>query len=141
MNNPFGVYEELESAADLGMLVSAKSLELLFASCAWTLFNFIGNIDLLKHDFTAEINLAVDEIDFLLIAWLNELIFLHETRHCLLNDFTVNLTSTGLIATVRGELIETGVHEIRIGVKAATYHQLKVWHHQDIWNASLVLDV
>jgi SHS2 domain-containing protein len=62
----------------------------------------------------------------LLVNFLQELLFLHETQRVLLKEFQVHIEGTRLHARVRGETIDKRRHELKLAIKAVTYHRLKV---------------
>ena len=63
----------------------------------------------------------------LLVAWLNELIYLFDTENIIFKRFDITqLNSTRLKARSYGEKVDSAKHKLKTGVKAATYHMLKV---------------
>lgn len=74
----------------------------------------------------------------LLVQWLNELIFLSETRGRIYSSFDIErLTDEALEATVRG----AAPRSLKTAVKAATWHGIAVERLGDAWVARIVLDV
>ncbi len=77
----------------------------------------------------------------LLVAWVDELVFLSETQHAVYWDVAVDAVAGGhLSARVRGTPVET----LRTAVKAATFHDIEVAevpHAGGPWRARVVLDV
>lgn len=74
----------------------------------------------------------------LLVDWLNELIFLSETRALVFTEFQVDEISEGaLSARARGVTPEA----IRTAVKAATLYDVSVLDTPEGYTASVVLDV
>jgi len=74
----------------------------------------------------------------LLVNWLNELLYLHETEQQVYTDFDIQeLTSTCLKATVFGG--ET--QEVQLIIKAATYHNLSIRQTKSGYQATVVFDV
>ena len=66
-------------------------------------------------------------MESLLVAWLNELIYLFDVDNFLLKRFDISrLTETELKARAYGEKVDTSRHNLKLGIKAATYHMLKV---------------
>jgi len=71
---------------------------------------------------------ATDAED-LLMSWLNELIYLHETAGLVLREFEISKfdpASAELEATVRGEAYDPGRHQLELGIKACTFNGLEV---------------
>lgn len=78
------------------------------------------------------------DCEALLVAWLNELVFLSETRGRVYTEARVHSVSdTRLEASVRGVFTET----LRTAVKAATLHGLRVEQSARGFTATVVLDV
>ena len=78
----------------------------------------------------------------LLVAWLNELLYLYEAHGFVAADCAVRVdTEYALSAVVRGEDVNPDRH-VPIGhVKAATYHLLRVAPGARGWEAQVVVDV
>ena len=69
---------------------------------------------------------ATDE-ESLLVEWLNELIYQFDTEGIIFKRFDIiQLDNTRLKARGYGEKVDKSRHKIKMGVKAATYHMLKV---------------
>jgi len=74
----------------------------------------------------------------LLVDWLNELIFLGETRGVAVEEVAdLQLTETTLQCRVRGARLR----EWRSPAKAATFHDLRFEPTAQGWRASVILDV
>jgi len=86
------------------------------------------------------VNVKLEALDAeaLLVDWLNELVFLSETRGRVYSDVTVHQVSrTALEASARGVLPEM----LRTAVKAATLHGLQVKESESGFTATVILDV
>jgi SHS2 domain-containing protein len=69
------------------------------------------------------------DVEDLLMSWLNELIYLHETDGLVLREFEVgkfDAVSAELEATVRGEAYDPERHQLELGIKACTFNGLAV---------------
>jgi SHS2 domain-containing protein len=78
----------------------------------------------------------------LLVAWLNELLYVHEVEKFVAADFAIKeLTDTRLQAEVWGERMDRARHPLIGHVKAATYHLLHVRPSDGGWEAQVILDV
>ena len=139
--SPFSYFDH---TADVGVEVSANSLEDMFAESGRALFNLIVDLDQLDSVETETFELeGADEVS-LLIDWLNELIFLFDARGWLFHEFRVAVdgredgSGLRLTAECRGER-ESG-RELEMGLKAASYHEAAV-SRQETWRARFILDV
>lgn len=78
----------------------------------------------------------------LLIAFLNELLFLHESEDWLMASASVTaLTPTRVQAVVTGETIDSSRHQIQHHIKAVTYHRASVRQTERGWEAMVIVDV
>jgi SHS2 domain-containing protein len=135
-------FELTDHTADVGIVAYGADIKELFSNAALALFSLItepGSIEERSH-----VNLKVrsDEKDSLLVDWLNELLYLFDTTHILFNRFDIRrLTHNELKATCHGETFDPMKHKIKTGVKAATYHILKLDKNNDGYKAQVILDI
>lgn len=136
------MFETFDHTADIGLRVSAATLEELFVEAARGLTSLlIENIDDIRPALTETIQLAGTETDYLLFDWLNELLFRFETSKLLCCEFKLRLNEQGLEAMVRGEPSDPARHRLAHEVKAITYHGLSVQHTESGWQTELILDI
>jgi SHS2 domain-containing protein len=134
-------FEILEHAADVGIIARGATLDETFANAARALFSIIANLDNVDEVFHHDIELEAPDPESLLIAWLNELIYTFDTENILFKRFDISkLTRTRIKARTYGEKIDKPRHEIKTGVKAATYHMLKI-AKQNGWQAQVLFDI
>jgi len=78
----------------------------------------------------------------LMVAWLNELLYLHEVEGLLFCDFEVSeLNARRLKGVAMGEGFHEGRHVIKTAIKSVTYHQLEIREEGGCWQAQVILDV
>jgi SHS2 domain-containing protein len=124
------------------MEVWGKDLPDLFAKAGWAFFNIM--MDTRRIDLQQEESIAVEAPDreALLVAWLGELLFLFETRQLIFGRFTIqSLTPNTIQALGHGELFDPKRHGLKLGVKAVTYHQLRIWEEKGFWRARVIFDL
>ncbi len=119
-------YEEIEHTADVGIRAYGTSAAELFESAAAGMFSLIANPEKVRAVGEVELRLAAEDLPSLLVAWLSELLFLHETQHLLFCRFQVRVDGNRLEARVWGEAIDKKRHELKLALKAVTYHRLSV---------------
>jgi SHS2 domain-containing protein len=139
-----GRCETFDHTADLGLRIVGADLPDLFQTAAIGLFDVIvANREEVHVLETEQVSLSGDSTEELLVKWLNELIFLSETRHRLYNQFQVELDESGcrLTAAVGGEPIDRTRHILDHEVKAATRHGLSVRRDPEGWVAEVILDI
>lgn len=136
------MFETFDHTADIGLRVTAATLDELFAEAARGLTSLlIENLDDVRPTNSETIQLAGKDVDYLLFDWLNELLFRFETRGMLFRVFDVRCNDQGLEATIRGEPCDPSRHRLAHEVKAITYHGLSVEPTDGGWQAELILDI
>jgi SHS2 domain-containing protein len=143
--NPLGTVETFDHTADVGLRVTGRDLDDLFRTAAEGLFGYIvANRSDVRATTREAVILTADSAADLFVAWLNELIFLVETRHALYSDFDVHVAAGGrtLRAQIGGEPIDRARHILDHEVKAVTRHGLDLRPSDDSgWIAELILDI
>ncbi len=119
-------YEEIDHTADVGIRAYGKTASAIFANAAEGMFSLIADPAKVDPKGEIEVRLASDDLPKLLVAWLSELLFLHETQHLLFCRFKVRVRGNSLRAEAWGEAIDKRRHELRLAIKAVTYHRLSV---------------
>jgi SHS2 domain-containing protein len=131
-------FEEIDHTADWAFRVSASSREELFAEAGRAIYTLGGIQTGAAEEKARTIRLQADDLEGLLILWLNELLFLLEHDHIALQDIRIErLAGTGLLASGRpAEVIAAGKY-----IKAATYSGLRIIAADGVWRATVVVDV
>ena len=132
----------MEHTADVGISAWGKNLEETLSWLAVGMFSLIVDPATVAADHSQVISLVSRDRETLVVDWLNELLYQHETTGLLLKDCHVSLEQgdTRLEALCRGEQSDPGRHHILTVVKAATYHGLSVSHDRR-WHVRVILDV
>ncbi len=119
-------FEEIEHTADVGIRAYGKTASEIFENAAAGMFSLIADLSAVKPVGEEEVRLEADGLPQLLVKWLSELLFLHETENVLFREFEVRIRGTKLQGRARGEAIDQGRHELKLAIKAVTYHRLSV---------------
>lgn len=119
-------YEELDHTADVGIRAHGATLDELFAAAAAGMFSLVADLRKVRAVGEVEVRVKADDLEALMVRWLSELLFLHETQRLLLKEFDVRIDGTSLAARARGETIDKKRHELKLNIKAVTYHRLRV---------------
>lgn len=135
-------FETFEHTADLGLRVTAESLDALLADAARGLCSLIvPDLDSIRTVEAHAFAIAGEEPEYLLFDWLNELLYAYEVRHLLFSRFEVRVGPGGLEATAHGEPLDRSRHVLDHEVKAITYHGLKVEQEANLWRAEIIVDI
>lgn len=134
-------YEIIDHTADIGIVAYGMSLKDVFANAAFALFSLMTDLNDVNEEVCLEAEASADNREDLLVEWLNELIYLFEVKNVLLKRFDINeLTDTVLRARCHGEKIDPQRHIVARGVKAATYHMLRV-DKKDGYRVQVLFDI
>jgi SHS2 domain-containing protein len=134
--------ELLDHTADTGIRVRANTLPLLFSRAAWGMFSLIVDPRLVRPLQARPLALEAEDLPGLLVNWLSELNFLHNTQHELYSRFEVTaVDQCRLSAVVGGERIDPNRHTVDTEIKAVTYHELKVERQGECWTAQVIFDL
>ncbi len=120
-------FEIVDHTADVGIIAYGADISQAFANAARALFSLITELDDVGETLHRDIELTAPDQESLLVEWLNELIYLFDTDNIVFKRFDITkLNNTQLKARSYGEKIDSSKHRLKTGVKAATYHMLKV---------------
>jgi len=120
-------FEILDHTADVGIIAYGADLRQAFANAARALFSLITELDDVEEVLHQDIVVNASDVESLLVAWLNELVYRFDTEGVLFKRFDItHLEDTRLKARSYGEKADSAKHSLKTGVKGATYHMLKV---------------
>jgi SHS2 domain-containing protein len=119
-------YEEIDHTADVGIRAYGRTVDELFANAAEAMFSLIADLPTVKPVGEVEVRLEAEDLPTLLLRWLSELLYLHETQRLLFSSFEVQVVGTSLEGRARGEAIDKTRHELKLVIKAVTRHGLTV---------------
>lgn len=135
-------FEQFDHTADVGIHAYGSTLAELFENAAFGMFSLVADLDTVTPGMDREIEIESNSLENLLLDWLRELLFLHETQDLIFTDFSVNEISTAsLRATARGGALERARTETLREIKAVTYHGLKIQKHEKGWYATILFDI
>jgi len=120
-------FEIVNHTADVSIIAYGADISQAFANAARALFNLITELDDVAEILYRDIKLTAPDQESLLVEWLNELIYLFDIENIVFKRFDIiKLNNTQLKARSYGEKVDSSKHRLKTGVKAATYHMLKV---------------
>ena len=139
--HPQGSFQFIDHTADAGILVKAETLEGMFETAALGFSELITRVDSLNCLIQRQFRLQEDDIETLLVSWLQELLYLLDTEDLIFGRFRVHLKDLTLKATAWGEVFDPEIHTMKTEIKAVTYHQLKVVEDEQGWRAQVIFDI
>jgi SHS2 domain-containing protein len=144
-HTPEGTSRPLDHTGDVALEVRAEHLNGLFAAAARGLLGilFARPPDAAQED--AAVTLAAGTLEELLVAWLDEVLFLVQTRANVPADLDVAVHDEGgrwrLEARLGVAPFDARAQGWQGEVKATTHHGLHVAQGRDGWRAEVVFDV
>lgn len=116
----------LEHTADAMVEAHGKDLGERFGNAAYAMFDQITDIGKVEPKGELRVVLSGESREQLLVDFLQELLFLHDTEGLLFSEFDVKTDGRSLEAFVRGEEFDNSRHPKRSLVKGVTYHKLEI---------------
>lgn len=134
-------FEVIDHTADVGIIAYGSDLKEAFANSAYGMFSLIADLDSVKENVSRKVNVEATDQEALLVDWLNELLYLFDVEHIIFKRFDITVLSQNrLQAKVYGEKIDKSRHRLKTGVKAATYHMLKIEKNKGV-RIQFILDI
>ena len=142
---PFRFVDEI-STADVAFEAWGTTLEELFISAAAALLaTMTAAPEQVMGREELTFRMEHEELDLLLLSFLQELIFSKDAGSLLLHADRVQIVERERIfhleSLLSGEQIDAGRHCLLVDVKAVTLHRLQLQCENGLWKAVVVLDV
>ncbi len=135
-------YEVFEHTADIGLHVYGSTLSELFIHAAQGMESLMVPPEQIRIQVSRQLEVDGHDSVSLLIAWLNELIFLFDTEYLIFCQFEVeSLTETHVRGRASGEPYDAQRHELSSAIKAVTWHEAAVEQTDDGYKARLIFDI
>ncbi len=135
-------YRLIDHTADFGLEVWGDTLPDLYIHAAEGMCTLLFNLAAVQPQGERTVRAQGHDREEVLVDWLRELLYLAEVEEFLPCRFEiVRLSETDLEARVRGEGFDPERHYWGVGIKAATYHDLKIEQDgQGRWHVQVVFD-
>jgi SHS2 domain-containing protein len=135
-------WEHFRHGADVGVRGWGASRADALEQIALALTGVVADPLRVRGEILVEIRCEAPDDEWLLVDWLNALIYEMATRNLLFGRFDVTLHDHALEAKAWGEPVDRERHQPLVEVKAATYGELSMAQRQDgTWIAQCVVDV
>ena len=139
-------FDVLEHTADVYIAAYGESLEEAFENAAFATFEVMTDLGRVKPIVEDKVEVEAEDEYALLYCWLEELIVRFETTGNLYSRFEVHYiekTPSGLKLNARiwGEPFNPNKHPQKVGVKAVTYHRMKILKKPEAVTVKFILDI
>jgi SHS2 domain-containing protein len=130
-------YELIDHTADMGIRVSAPSMEGLFEEAAYALADILGGWGGEGLQKVMVESQGIDRVD-LLVRWLQEILYLIEVKGFRLRAATIQgLTETLALGVLQGAYT---AEPLTTEIKAVTYHNLDITYIDNVFAVTIILD-
>ena len=135
-------YEVFEHTADIGLHAYGSTLSELFIHAAQGMESLMVSPEQIRIQVSREIEVDGHDSVSLLIAWLNELIYLFDTEYLIFCKFEIeSFTETRVRGTASGEPYDAQRHELSSAIKAVTWHEAAIEQTDGGYKARLIFDI
>ena len=132
-------YKIIDHEADVGFEIYGKTLEDLYKNAVEALFSLIIEPGERRPEKGKRFDLTDDQ--GLLIAFLNELLYLWDMEGFIPKDLSLKIENKKLTGTVIGGIYNPSRDKIKREVKAVTYHKFSIEETNDMLKATIIVDV
>ena len=131
-------YRTFEHPSDIGIEAFGKDIKEVFENAAYGMFGLMfGDTPSGKKE-NMKFNVEGDDRQSLLVNWLNELLYLYDSRSMIFCEFKITeFNDKMLTAAVSGASFNKNGRTAMTEIKAATYNQIDVSDNK----ARIVFDV
>lgn len=134
-----GGYEIIEHTADVGVRAGGATLEEAFEQTTLGLIEILGAEGGNAPGTPVELSLEGPDLEALLVDWLNEVIYVQESRDAAVSRVQVRAVSpTAVVGTLQ---LTEGRPATGTAVKAATWHRIRVEQQGERWGTQVYLDI
>ena len=142
MSDTMKGYAFFEHTADIGIKAHGATLRELFIRMAQGLTELLAEDSRLEPHAARAIQLQADDVESLLLVWLQELLFWFSTERFVPVEYDLEeVTPKGLRGQLRGDTFDPSRHEQGREVKAITRHMLEVREDRGMWHAQVIVDI
>ncbi|MBW1971902.1 MAG: archease [Deltaproteobacteria bacterium] len=135
-------YNFIDHTADIGIEVYGKDKKELFKNAGIGFFDLITDIKKIKEKISVDIEVNADNIEELMVIWLNELNYIFEVKDLVFIDFDIKeISDTHIKAVGKGERFNPNIHPMEEAVKSVTYHKIAVKKVKDGYYARVIFDI
>jgi SHS2 domain-containing protein len=135
-------FRVLEHTADIGFEAFGATPEEVFANSGRALFYLLTDLDTIQTPASVDVLVQGNSLPSLMVNWLSEILYLYDAEGWLFRNFVIDeFSESALSARAMGERFDRERHEMKLLVKAITYHQLAVEQTGHAWRSQVYVDI
>ncbi len=135
-------FELVEHTSDVGIRAWGGSLGEVFGNCALGMMSLMLDPEKVRRKRRVRIEAEAGDREALLVSWLSEILFRVEAEGLAFAWFEGVEPGKGSVAGWGwGEPLDPERHDLRMEVKAPTFHGLELREENGVWVAQVIFDV
>jgi len=139
---PFEFLDDI-ATADIAFRAWGRDLDELFSSAAEAAIKVMSDAPLMiLPNVCRQVSLKNKKLDILLFNFLQEIIFYKDSEQLLLRPQAVRVVpGFFLTADLAGEKLDPKRHQLKVDIKAITFHRFQVLKSKEGWECVVVVDI
>ena len=135
-------FEQFEVEADVGIRAWGPTRVEAFAQAALGVLSLVADPATVTPHETREVRAQADGPELLLVAWIDECLYVHEIEAFVVNRVeVVSCSATIIHGRLHGEPLDASRHRLGTVVKAATLHGISVQAREGRHEVKIIVDV
>ena len=135
-------YKILDHTADIGIEVWGKTKKEALANTVEAMFDLLTDSNNISVVQTKQLTISGADIADTLINLLREALYMFHAQAWLCKKCEIlELSAKKLVARFSGEPYDAKKHQLKMEIKAVTYHTLKIERVDKGWRARVIFDV
>ena len=133
--------KQIDISGDVGLEIYGSDIKAVFTNAALGLYRLITPSTVADVE-TINLTVTGENIENLLIKWLNELIYIFDVDGLVASRVIIqNIIETELFAVIVGDFFDTEKYERGLLIKAATYHNFVLKKQNNGYIAKVIFDI
>jgi SHS2 domain-containing protein len=135
-------YKTLDHTADIGIEVWGKTKKKALANTVEAMFDLLVDSNNVSEVQIKQLTITGADIDDMLINLLREALYIFHSQAWLCKKCEIlELNKQKIVARFSGEPYDVKKHQLKMEIKAVTYHTLKIERVDKGWRARVIFDV
>ena len=135
-------FEQFEVEADVGIRAWGPTRAEAFVQAALGVLSLVADPASVAPRETREVRAQADGPELLLVAWIDECLYVHEIEAFVVSRVEVGACSDTVVhGRLHGEPLDVARHRLGTVVKGATLHGVSVQAHEGRHEVKIIVDV
>lgn len=134
-------WEVFSHDADIGIRGIGSSLSEAFEMAGMAITGVVTTPDTVPCEISIPLQIEENDLDMLFFEWVNQIIYVMDTKKMLFSKFEVNLQGNTLEAQIYGQEVAKMQGDFAVEIKGATFTELKVANEGNGWVAQCIVDI